>query len=120
MKKIIALATVMIMVVSAFALTGCSSSDNGDLSNSKYVGTWKATTLSLQDESEDLGSDLTMVLKEDGTGELKDDSETSSFTWTLTDSGFKTKGDVKLKFKDDGDNIKTTIIGVDMAFEKVD
>lgn len=35
-----------------------------------------------------------------------------------TDDGFKTKGDMKLTFKDDGDKIKASIIGVDLVFER--
>ena len=37
-------------------------------------------------------------------------------TRELTADGFRTKGGTKLKFRDDGDNIKTTIIGADLIF----
>ena len=34
------------------------------------------------------------------------------------ESGFKTKGDAKMKFKDDGDRIHAKVIGVNLNFEK--
>ena len=43
---------------------------------------------------------------------------TDSFTWELTKDGFKTKGDDKLTFKDDGDKITTKLMGVNIGFEK--
>ena len=42
----------------------------------------------------------------------------TDFSWEPTDGGFKTTGDVKLKFKDDGDNITAKVIGVNLTFEK--
>ena len=54
----------------------------------------------------------------DGTGEIVDEEGTSKVTWELTSNGFKTKGDTKLTFTDDGDRIKTKVIGVDLIFEK--
>lgn len=42
----------------------------------------------------------------------------SSFTWSPTDNGFKAKGDVNTTFTEDGDTIKTTIIGADLVFER--
>ena len=42
----------------------------------------------------------------------------NDITWELTKDGFRTKGDAKMKFKDDGDKIKTTILGASLVFEK--
>ena len=108
------------MILSAFALAGCGGSGGGgDVSNSKYVGTWKADSMSIKDvASESVEEDWVLELKADGTGTLTADEEVSNFTWSLTDGGFSTKGDLKVKFKDDGDNIKTNIIGVDLSFKK--
>lgn len=89
-----------------------------DLSDSKYVGTWKATTLALKDESEELGASYVLTLNGDGTGQFVDAENISYITWELTEDGFRTKGDTKLRFTDNGDNIKTNIIGVDMIFER--
>ena len=49
---------------------------------------------------------------------LVDKESTSNITWELTKEGFKTKGDTKLTFTDDGDNIKTRLLGVDLIFER--
>ena len=44
--------------------------------------------------------------------------ETTEFTWEPTDEGFKTKGDMKLKFTDDGEQIHAKMFGVSLNFEK--
>ena len=117
MKRIISLAVVALLIVSVLALAACGS-DNTDLSDSKYVGTWEATDVTLDEEAEALGDEWILTLNGDGTGQFKSDEETSDTTWSLTDEGFKTKGDVKLTFVDDGDNIKAKIMGVGLVFEK--
>ncbi len=115
MKKAIGLLLCVILTVCSIALFGCGSED---LSDSKYVGTWKASTLAIQDESEDLETEWIMTLNGDGTGHFDGDDGPQNITWKPTDKGFKTKGDTKLTFVDDGDNIKTKVIGVYIIFEK--
>ena len=121
MKRIISIAVVLLMIMSVLLLAGCGGSGSGssaDLSDSKYVGVWKATNMELKDDSEALDTEWVLTLNGDGTGQFVSEEETSNITWELTSDGFKTKGDTKLTFKDDGDNIKTKIIGVDLIFEK--
>ena len=124
MKKRIAILLSLLMVLT-FSLAACGGgSGDADLSDSKYVGTWKAESVSIGEDAGDLdGGVFTLTLNGDGTGtfdSVGDDGteETSDVTWELTSDGFRTKGDTKLKFTDDGDNIKTKIIGVDLIFEK--
>ena len=117
MKKIVSIALAAVMVLTALALTACGSSGS-DLSDSKYVGSWKAVSMSVGDESEAPDGEWMLTVNDDGTGTLDDGSEISEFTWEPADGGFKTKGDVKLKFKDDGDNITAKVIGVTLTFEK--
>ena len=104
-KKSISTGLIVLMLLSALLLASC-------------VGTWKATTLALKDESEELGASYVLTLNGDGTGQFVDAEDISYITWELTEDGFRTKGDTKLRFTDDGDNIKTNIIGVDMIFER--
>ncbi len=106
------------MILSAFLLASCGKKEKVDLSDSKYIGSWKATKMALKDKSEELDATYVLTLNGDGTGQFVDDEGTSNITWELTDNGFQTKGDTKLKFTDDGDNIKTTIIGADLIFER--
>ena len=76
-------------------------------------------TMEMGDASEETDFEFTLILNEDGTGILQsDDDEDSNFTWSLIDGGFKTTGDMKLTFKEDGDNIRSTILGADIIFEK--
>ncbi|MDO4803979.1 MAG: hypothetical protein Q4A32_04070 [Lachnospiraceae bacterium] len=122
MKKLFSIALAAILVFSALALTACGGNsgkdESADLSDSKYVGTWTNTGLTLGEESGELDTEFTLILNDDGTGQLVSDEEPGEFTWELTDNGFKTKGDMKLTFTDDGDNIKTKILGADLTFEK--
>lgn len=136
MKKRVLFPVLALLIMTAFALSACgggssegsssegSTKSNADYSDSKYVGTWKALDMSLGDESETIDDDWLLTLNADGTGVLTADDddeekeEPASFTWEPVDGGFKTGGDVKLTFKDDGDKIKTNIFGVDLTFAK--
>ena len=112
MKKKIAILISLAMVL-IFALAACGGGGGEDLSDSKYVGSWVAKSLSIGDESGDIGDEgvFTLTLNGDGTGtfvsvEADGTEEVSNITWSLTSDGFKTSGDMKMTFKDDGDNIK--------------
>ena len=121
MKKKLAI-LISFMMVMSFSLAACGG-NNVDLSDSEYVGVWECKTLSVADEdAEDLeGGTWVLTLNGDGTGNLvatEDDGteETDEITWELTDEGFKTKGDQKLKFTKEDSGIKTKIMGVDLHF----
>ena len=122
MKKKLAVLLSFVMVLT-FALAACGGGSE-DLSDSKYVGTWKAESMSIGDTTEGIdGGEFTLTLNGDGTGvfvstEDGGETETSDVTWQLTSDGFKTKGDVKMTFKDDGDKIVTKILGADLIFVK--
>lgn len=120
MKKLISIMIISVMVLSVLALTACGGGGSSeDLSDSKYVGTWKAAAVAIGDDSEEMTGEYFLVVNGDGTGTLTgDEGEESSFTWQLIDGGFKTKGDVKMTLKDDGDNIKTSLFGIDLIFER--
>lgn len=123
MKKFVAISVSIIMVFAVLALTACGGGGSSeDLSDSKYVGTWKGVEMAVADESEEFQDDIILTINGDGTGTLvgseEGETEESSFTWEPTSDGFKTKGDVKMTFKDDGDKITSKIIGVTMVFEK--
>ncbi len=122
MKKKLAVLLCLTMVLT-FALASCGGS--GDVSDSEYVGTWKASFMSLGEETGDFENNYTLTLNGDGTGTflyIDEDGteEASDITWSLTNDGFQTKGDTKLKFKDDGEGIKANVIGVDLHFERAD
>lgn len=125
MKKRLAILLSFMMVLT-FALAACGGGGS-DVSGSPYVGQWKAMSVSIVDDSEDLegDGDYILTLNDDGTGNFvstsEDGTETSEITWELTDEGFKTKGDTKLKFKDNGDGtISAKILGVDLNFVRVE
>ena len=121
MKRRMTFAATLMLFLSTALFAACSSSptpSSVDLSNSKDVGTWKATTMSLKDTSEAVDAEWILKLNGDGTGTLDDGENSSKLGWEPTDNSFKTRGDAKMTFVDDGANIKTNIMGVDLTFEK--
>ena len=125
MKKRLALLLSLAMILT-FALAACGgggSSSSEDLTDSKYVGTWTTKELSFAGETGELNDEFTLTLNADGTGTLSGadedgNEEVSNITWSLTSDGFKTQGDAKMTFKDDGDAIVTKILGAEMRFAK--
>ena len=122
MKKTVSV-IICVLVAATLLLTACSKSQ--DLSNSKYLGTWKAVSLSAFGEEEEageaLGSTYTMELKADGTGTFAgtdEDDGPTAFNWVETDKGLKTSGDMKLKFTDEDGKLKTKVVGAELIFEK--
>lgn len=121
MKRLTMIAVVSVMILSAFVFASCGdqgSSEGTDLSDSKYVGTWKAVSMSALGESEAPEDDWILTVNADGTGDLASEEESGAFTWEPIEGGFQTTGDTKLKFKDQGDAIVAKIIGVELTFEK--
>ena len=120
MKKKIAILLSLAMVLT-FALAACGGGGGGDVADSRYVGTWVTEELSFAGESEALENDFTLELKADGTGTFSGtdedgNEEVSNLIWSLTGDGFKTAGDAKMTFKDDGDAIVTKILGAELRF----
>ena len=119
MKRYISIALISIMILSALAFTACGGGgSDADLSDSKYVGTWKAQSINVGDESGEVEDKYLLIINADGTGTMTGDDGLNEFTWTPIDGGFKTKGDMKVTFKDDGDNIKARILIADLVFVK--
>ena len=116
-KKLVIL--ISLAMVLTFALAACGGGGE-DLSDSKYVGTWKAESMSLGEDSENFEGEYILTVNGDGTGTFSGEDDVSNFTWKPTSDGFKTNGDTKLKFKDDGDGIVAKIIGVELHFSRVE
>ena len=116
MKKRI-IAVVLVMVLTCALLTACGGKQ--DLSGSKYLGTWKAVSMSIVDETGEFEDDIYLVLNPDGTAQMTSEDEVSNCTWSETGNGFKLRGDAKMTFKDTGDGAVTSkVIGVELRFEK--
>ena len=125
MKKTLALFCCAAIAVSCMLLASCGGS-TADLSDSEYVGTWVAQTIdafgqeeTTEDVSEALDTTMTMTLNGDGTlvADFGDD-EPLNATWTETSNGFKTKGDIKLTFKNEEGGVTTNIVGANIHFVK--
>ena len=114
MKKMI---TVIACVLMVLCLSACG--EKKDVSNSKYVGTWKIDdTMSGYGETSETGSDWTITLNPDGTAVSVSSDSNDNCTWQETSKGFKLKGDLKLNFTDDGDGVATKFLGVELRFHK--
>ena len=117
MKKNIRTTLCLALAVSCVLLAACGGGDK-DLSGSKYLGTWRAVSLSLMDEVGEFESETYLVLNADGTAEFVSDDEVSKCSWEETKDGFKLTGDAKMTFTDEGDGIKSKVLGVELYFEK--
>lgn len=124
MKKKLAI-LISLMMVMSFSFAACGGNDV-DLSDSEYVGEWVCNSMTAGSESGDVeGGVWTLTLNGDGTGtfvstEADGTEETDEITWELTDEGFKTKGDTKLKFEKEDSGIKTSFLGVELHFLRPD
>lgn len=116
MKRFLTMLLALFMVSSVLVLSACSSKE--DVSDSRYVGKWKAYSVGFMEETKEMDEEWYLILNADATGKLTAEGEEKDITWSLTDSGFKTKGGAKLTFRDDGDRIKTSFLGVEIVFEK--
>ncbi len=60
------IAVILTMILSMVLLSGCGGSNSStDLSDSKYVGTWKASTMALMDESETVDGEWILTFNGD-------------------------------------------------------
>lgn len=122
-KRSIAILCSLVIALSCVLLAGCGGGGNADVSESKYVGTWKAVSLSAFGEEDNadevFDAELILVLNADGTAEFTSDGETATATWSETSDGFKIKGDdVNLKFKEVEGGVEASILGVGILFEQ--
>lgn len=124
MKRLTVLFCCAALTVFCMLLAGCGGSS--DLSDSEYVGTWVAQTINAfgkeettENFDEAIPEGMSFTLNGDGTlvGDFGDDEPVSG-TWSETADGFKTKGDMKLTFKNDGDGVTTSIVGAHIHFVK--
>ena len=128
MKKTMRAAAAALMILLMLALTACGSgsggnngggSESGVDPGSKYIGTWKAVYMSIAGVQQEPDGEWFLILNEDGTGTLDVEGQApSAFTWEPTSGGFKASGEMKVKFTDDGDRIKTKVLGTEIVFEK--
>ena len=128
MKKTIIILAFAMAAMFCVLLAGCGSSggDGADLSDSKYVGTWKAVSVELKDKKADLDEaleeDFIIVLNEDGTAKISSEDGQEEAKWFENDKGFRVQGvdsetDLKIN-KDKNGRMVLSFVGVHLVFEK--
>ena len=124
MKKILAI--VLCVILAGSCLVGLTACGKQDLTNSQYLGTWKATGAKFKGEDVDIKEALTsgdfiVTLNGDGTATLDSPDGVSNANWKETSKGVKLKGDdVNVKMKWLGDSFDVSIIGFHLILTKVD
>ena len=116
MKKLINVLLSLAMVLLCITLTSCDSKQ--DLTNSKYLGTWKTGKVSGYGQEGELDEEYTLVLKGDGTATFESESESTSCEWKETSDGVKLTGSTKMTLKAEGEELTTKILGVTLTFIK--
>ena len=114
MKKAISILCVIAILCTLLAACG----GNKDLSQSKYLGTWKATTIGVKDSVDPFEDVFIVTLNADGTATVIADDATTNCTWTETSKGFKLQGDSKISFKDDGDGVAYSLLGAKIHLDR--
>lgn len=113
-KKI---AVVLAVVVMVLAFAACGSAKYAD---SPYLGTWSATNaeyLGIEMSIESvIGGEFEVTLDETGKCEVSMAGETSSGSWTETETGFNVEDE--FDFTVDGDLAVLDYSGVTMNFER--
>ncbi len=122
-RKIISLICVVLIAVSALALSGCGNS-NKKFDKKKMAGTYELVEMSSGSETyskEDLqtlksyGLSITMEIKEDGTGSMSIYGESKEFTY---DADNITVDGEKTPYTLDGNKITFEQDDTKMVFEK--
>ena len=113
-----AFSVLFLFLAACLLLTACGKSEPKDLSGSKYLGTWRAVSMSLKDEVGEFSEETFLILNADGTAKFTSKSEVSECKWEETKDGFKLKDGTKLTFTDEDDGIKAKILGVELHFAK--
>ncbi len=99
-----------------FMLSACGSKD---VSGSRYLGTWKLdNTISAFGEQASIDENWTITLNPDGTAVSVTSDGVSNCSWQETSKGFRLKGDTKLSFTADGDDVVAKFLGVELRFIK--
>ena len=115
MKKILAI--VLCVILTGACLACLSACGKQDLSQSTYLGTWKATGAKFKGEDVDIkealtSGDLIITLNGDGTAVIDDADGISNAEWKETGSGIKLKGgSYNTKLTWTGDSFDMSIIG---------
>ena len=97
-KRMLALLLTMVMISSAFALTGCGGSG----AKSKYAGKWTAVIMDMDGlvmaVDPETDGEMSIEIKDGGKAEFIVDGDSESCDW-----------------KEDGDSLIITVEGVDMT-----
>ena len=107
-----------LLLIAGMVLCACGKSGSQDVSNSKYIGSWKAVTISFKDLTDDYTDECTLTLNGDGTAVFFIEGEETRCGWEETGSGLKLTGESKMSFTADGDALLFKIAGSELRFER--
>ncbi len=124
MKK--ALAIILCLVLAGSCLVCLSACGKQDLTNSQYLGTWKATSAKFKGEDVDIkealkDDEFIVTLNGDGTATVSDPDGDKTANWKETSKGAKVKGDdINVVMTWLGDSFDVSIIGFHLILTKQD
>ncbi|MBQ6466605.1 MAG: hypothetical protein IJJ61_01565 [Clostridia bacterium] len=124
MKK--ALAIILCLVLAGSCLVCLSACGKQDLTNSQYLGTWKATSAKFKGEDVDIkealkDDEFIVTLNGDGTAIVSDPDGDKTANWKETSKGAKVKGDdINVVMSWLGDSFEVSILGFHLILTKQD
>ena len=121
-KKLLVPLVAVCLAICMLALVACGGNKYAD---SKYVGTWNATTASYGAFSVDVSSimdEFAVDLSEDGSATAKVNGESGNGTWEETETGIVIQGGIgeteNLEFTDKDGKLTIEYSGATITFEK--
>lgn len=114
------LGILLILVVSVCMLAGCGGK------KSEWAGEWKCTNVVFLEQemtAEEAGLEMTLNIKDDGTGKFIMADQEEDLTWEKTEEGVTIKvkeeaGETELKGTMKDGNLHVDLYGIDCTFEK--
>lgn len=120
MKKIISILSCIMIIGFCMALVGCGG-EQGEYSDSKYVGKWTATEVQLNGQTDSidnyLESEFSITLHADGSASMVNKGESNVGVWEPTNEGFSLDNGT-IEFIEDGEAVTLDFDGLTFIFEK--
>ena len=89
-----------------------------DLSNSKYVGTWRGVSVSFLNHSGEITADNSLIIKADGTATTGTGDDLKAYIWKETSYGIFLDGKSDLKMYANGDDLEVRFLGIVITYKK--
>lgn len=90
------------------------------MADSKYIGQWKAVSVTVGKMTEQIGGNSILFINADGTAHYGEGEDRKDYVWTEKNYGIYLDGKSDMKLTADGDRLTTRLLGfITITFEKL-